>query len=91
LINVDLPYQLGFRSELATFVVGAVAVLGYYPGMAIIGQLIMRKKNVYKELGAVRYHIVAFLFLMMMGLPIKMFLRLAFNTKYIWVTPWFNI
>jgi hypothetical protein len=39
----------------------------------------------------VRYGIVAFLFLSMMGLPIKMFLRLAFNIKYICVTPWFNI
>jgi hypothetical protein len=51
----------------------------------------MRKRPIYKELGAVRYHIVAFLFLMMMALPLKMFLRLAFNTKYVWVTPWFNI
>jgi hypothetical protein len=91
LTNIDLPYQLGARSETMMFLVGAVAVLGYYPGAAIIGQFLMRKRPIYKELGAVRYHIVAFLFLMMMALPLKMFLRLAFNTKYIWVTPWFNI
>lgn len=91
LVNVDLPYQLGFRSEQMIFLVGAIAVLGYYPGLAIVGQIVMRKRPVYRELGAVRYHIVAFLFLMMMGLPIKMILRFAFNTKYIWVTPWFNI
>jgi len=39
----------------------------------------------------VRYGIVAALFLMMMSLPLKVFLRLAFNIKYVWVTPWFNI
>jgi hypothetical protein len=27
----------------------------------------------------------------MLGLPIKMFLRLAFHIKYVWITPWFNI
>jgi hypothetical protein len=39
----------------------------------------------------VRYGIVAFLFLTMMSLPVKVVLRLAFNIKYVWVTPWFNI
>jgi hypothetical protein len=27
----------------------------------------------------------------MMALVIKVFLRLLFNIKYVWVTPWFNI
>ena len=27
----------------------------------------------------------------MLALPIKMFLRIALNIKYVWVTPWFNI
>jgi hypothetical protein len=39
----------------------------------------------------VRYGIVALLFLTMMSLPLKIVLRLAFNIKYVWVTPWFNI
>jgi hypothetical protein len=29
--------------------------------------------------------------LSMMGLPIKVVLKLVFHLKYIWVTPWFNI
>ncbi len=44
-----------------------------------------------KKLGFMRYNIVAFLFLTMAALPIKMILRIAFNIKYILVTPWFNI
>ncbi|MGB7925512.1 MAG: hypothetical protein WCF57_19900 [Pyrinomonadaceae bacterium] len=27
----------------------------------------------------------------LVALPVKMLLRLAFNIKYVWVTPWFNI
>jgi hypothetical protein len=27
----------------------------------------------------------------MMSLPVKMFLRLVFNVKYVLVTPWINI
>ncbi len=91
LVNVNLPYQLGFRTESASFIVGAIATFAFYPGLAIIGHGIFRKKQWFKELGVVRFHIVAMLFVIMMGLPAKMFLRLAFNTKYVWVTPWFNI
>ncbi|HEV8661563.1 MAG TPA: cytochrome C [Candidatus Methylomirabilis sp.] len=44
-----------------------------------------------QELGPVRYGIVAFLFLTMVSLPVKMVMRIFFNIKYFWVTPWFNI
>jgi hypothetical protein len=27
----------------------------------------------------------------MIGLPIKMLLRLMFHIKYVWITPWFNV
>jgi len=53
----------------------------------------LKKKNsdLIKKLGFLRYNIVAFLFLTMTALPIKMILRIGFNIKYILVTPWFNI
>jgi len=44
-----------------------------------------------ERMGFARYFIVSQLFLIMMALPIKMVLRLGFNIKYVWVTPWFNI
>jgi hypothetical protein len=98
LTNVNLPYQIAtiFNSNLlrtngAQFVIGGLAVLGFYPGMAIVAWLLFRKRAIYKQLGAVRFQIVTFLFLIMAALPMKMILRLGFNTKYIWVTPWFNI
>ena len=27
----------------------------------------------------------------LLALPVKLFLRLVFTIKYVWVTPWFNI
>jgi len=41
--------------------------------------------------GFLRMFLKINLFLIMMGIVIKITLRLAFNIKYIWVTPWFNI
>ncbi len=38
-----------------------------------------------------RYVIVMILMLLMYAVPIKIFLRLVFNIKYVLVTPWFNI
>jgi cytochrome b/b6/petD-like protein len=50
-------------------------------------------KTYYEKLGAPRYYVAAFLFLMMMSLPIKMLARWIFNLKYIVAIPeiFFNI
>jgi Cytochrome b(C-terminal)/b6/petD len=40
-------------------------------------------KTYYEKLGAPRYYVAAFLFLMMMSLPMKMLARWLFNLKYI--------
>jgi hypothetical protein len=50
-------------------------------------------KNLYKSLGNLRYSVFAVLLLMSASLPIKMFLRWAFNIKYIVAIPefFFNI
>jgi hypothetical protein len=44
-----------------------------------------------KQLGFIRYNITMSLFLLMMGVLVKIALRLMFNIKYILQTPWFNI
>ncbi|HTL70541.1 MAG TPA: hypothetical protein VL404_04530, partial [Candidatus Eisenbacteria bacterium] len=50
-------------------------------------------KDVYKRLGAARYSVLMMLCLMMLALPIKMYLRWAFNLKYLVAIPefFFNI
>jgi hypothetical protein len=50
-------------------------------------------KKYFEKLGASRYYVTTFLFLMMMSLPIKMLARWIFNLKYIVAIPeiFFNI
>ncbi len=93
-INYDLTSFVGVPSKsILGFILGGAVVMGYYylgitaPHRFMKG----RKSAALEKLGLIRYTIVAVLFLSMMALPIKVFLRFVFHIKYIWVTPWFNI
>ena len=71
---------------------GILLVLFYFlvpPAVLAKGPL----KGVYKKLGAVRYSVLMILALTMNALPIKMYLRWAFNLKYLVAIPefFFNI
>ncbi|HEV8325255.1 MAG TPA: cytochrome C [Myxococcota bacterium] len=95
LTNVDLGYmvedKLGLpKTSLMDFVIGAGAIGAYFT-LAGAYWMRRRKSETLRKLGFIRYNIVASLFLMMMGLPVKMLLRWTLNIKYVWVTPWFNI
>jgi cytochrome b/b6/petD-like protein len=94
LTNVDLPYLVGLRDywlsvAFSLICVGAYFVLGmigfYYFVVKVKG------KEFLDRWGMVRFTIAGFLLVLMMSLPVKMFLRLAFNVKYVLVTPWINI
>ena len=71
---------------------GILAVLVYF---AVPPFLLAktRWKGIYEKLGPTRYHIMAFLLLFMLMLPVKMSLRWAFNLKYFISVPefFFNI
>jgi len=97
LTNVDLSEFFGIHTRLADYslnpvalIFGGAVILGYY-SLIPLYWFWKRNTDLMKKLGMLRYAIVAFLFMTMMALPIKMILRIAFNIKYIWVTPWFNI
>ena len=51
----------------------------------------VKGKDFLERWGMVRFNITGVILAVMMSLPAKMFLRLAFNVKYILVTPWINI
>ena len=92
--NYDLTSFVGINSKsLLGFIIGGAVVIGYFFMGMNIPYLFMktRKSKILEKLGILKYSIVAFLFLSMLALPIKVFLRLVFHVKYIWVTPWFNI
>src|SRR3990170_6080451 len=94
LTNVDLPYLLGFRDYWWSAACGAVVIGGYFvvsTAAFYLWVLRVKGKEFLERWGLVRFLITAMLFVTMLSLPAKMFLRLAFNVKYILVTPWFNI
>jgi hypothetical protein len=68
---------------------GAVSLIIYF-GFGMLMPLFVNN-GLLKKLGPVRYVIVTISLLLMYAVPLKIFLRLAFNIRYILVTPWFNI
>jgi hypothetical protein len=93
-INVDLSQIFGIDSRSLTgFIMGGLIILGYFTAGVTLPYNYLQRRGVktLAALGILRYLIVSVLFLIMLGLPIKIFLRLIFHIKYIWVTPWFNI
>ncbi|MFQ5900267.1 MAG: cytochrome B6 [Thermodesulfobacteriota bacterium] len=89
---VDMPFlftqKFGISSIFANIICYMI-VLGYFFAGLTIPLLLFRR--FYKDLGCVRYGIVMTLFLLMLGVPMKIFLRLLFSIKYVVVTPWFKI
>jgi len=97
--NVDLFEQLGFESWCIDFAggkfdfFGLAAVGGFMFAGMTFPYLWLRKfhPEFYARFGFVRYNVMMMHLLPMIGLLIKVVLRLALNTKYVWITPWFNI
>jgi hypothetical protein len=87
LTNIDLPYFLGIRSQMGAMIFGLVAVGGWLVGIPAAVWRWKQNSPVMKELGFLRYGIVATLFMIMLGVVVKMALRLGFNIKYVLVIP----
>lgn len=71
---------------------GFLVILGYFTVVpAVLSMTLL--KNVRKKMDPVRYSVLMLLLLVMIALPIKMYLRWAFNLKYIIGIPefFFNI
>lgn len=89
LVNVDLPYALGVR-DYTTAAWTGLAIVGAYFFIGTAIYFFMERKAL-KNVGFMRMFLKIQLLLIMMGMVIKIVLRLGFNIKYIMVTPWINI
>ncbi len=89
LVNVDLPYAFGVR-EYTTAAWTGFAIVAAYFGLGTGAYFFMERKAI-KSVGFLRMFIKIQLLLIMVGIVIKIVLRLGFNIKYIMVTPWINI
>ncbi|HET8540021.1 MAG TPA: hypothetical protein VFL83_09145 [Anaeromyxobacter sp.] len=87
LTNVDLPYLLGIRSVTGAMLFGLACVGGWLVGIPLAVWRWKRDAPALRELGPVRYAVVAALFMMMAGVVVKIALRLALNVKYVLVIP----
>jgi len=87
MLNMGLPSSMWVREMF-----GIVIVLAYI----LVLPFVLKRwglKRFYDKMGPMRYHVMVNLFLVMMSLPIKMYLRWAFNFKYVVNLPeiFFNI
>jgi hypothetical protein len=92
-VNRFLPSALQITSTWAKAVFGAIVVGAYFVISGGLAHHLFRrfKRKDYERMSLLQYSIMMFFLLTMVALPIKMGLRLVFNIKYIWVTPWFNV
>ena len=95
--NVDLPALFGIPTlnidrsyNFWSILFGSVLLVGFY-GIAFYVWKRYRDRPVMKALGPIRYGVTAFLTLTMVGVVIKVLLRLLLNVKYVLATPYFNI
>jgi len=88
-MGADPVITLGRYAITSANIITWVFFLGYFAVGFTIPFLFLR--SFYNKLGFIRYNLVMFFFLSMCGVPLKMFLRLAANIKYVLVTPWFKI
>ena len=92
--SVDLSNLFGLdsRSFAGSLFGGGLITIYYAVGFYFPYKFWKKKyKQFLNNLGLIRYSIIMFLFLSMIGIVIKIFLRLFLDIKYIWVTPWINI
>ena len=93
-LNIFLAQKLGldFLRDKWVAALFGLGLIGAYYSLGAAFYLWKGKTNeMIKELGPIRYGIVAFLFLTMMALPIKMLLRWTLNIKYICIIPGVNL
>lgn len=84
-LSMPLPHNILLREFLGLICVGV-----YF----VVSTLLITKtwgKKFLEQMGATRYYVFIFLFLVMGSLPIKMLLRWLFNLKYILAMPEFEL
>jgi hypothetical protein len=92
-VNRDLPDLFGIASNAGKAIFGAIVVGAYYllGGFAVHAFFRRYNPKDYKRMSLLQYSLMQFFLLTMVALPLKMLLRLGFNIKYVWITPWFNV
>ena len=99
MINGSWIAHLGVSREyapiLARMIFGIIPVGLYFIGAAFfIHWICMRtefSRKIYQRMSLLQLITMYTFLVLMLSLPIKILLRLLFNIKYVWVTPWFSV
>ena len=93
--NRDLHEFIGITSMTGKIIFGGAVVALYY---VLAGWFIHKlftwnefNRKIYERMSLIQYLTLQFFLTTTLALPVKMFLRLVFTVKYVWVTPWFNV
>jgi hypothetical protein len=92
-VNVDLHQFFGITDPTMAALFGGVVTLG---GIAVTFGVVdflfrKHKPEMFLRQNLVQYLMTVSLVGLMLLVPVKVLLRLAFSVKYVWVTPWFNV
>jgi len=94
-VNRDLHQFIGLQNPWLVGIFGGTVVGAFY---LVAGYLVHRlmlinehTRKIYKRMSLLQYLTIQAFAITMLGLPVKMVLRLLFRVKYVWVTPWFNV
>ena len=92
-VNRDLHEIVGITSTAGRAAFGGVVLALYFGvgGLALDRLFGRLKPDVRKAMNWLQFATLNILLLTMLGLVLKIALRLLFNIKYVWVTPWFNV
>ncbi len=92
-VNIHLHEKIGLTDPLHIGIFGGIATIGFLVVAGGVTDVLLRKfkPELFKKQNIVQYAHVVGLLVMMSTLPVKMILKFAFDIKYVWVTPWFNV
>jgi len=94
-VNRDLHEILGIRNRFLAGIFGAMVTGLYFVAAAyLIHRICMLtefSRRIYRRMTLLQIATLQVFLILMLGLPVKILLRLLFRIKYVWVTPWFNI
>jgi len=94
--NRDLHDLFGITSMPVKIIFGAIVVGLFYVLAGLFLHWLMNRNEFERKLLArtslLQYLMFQFFAIsVLIALPVKILLRLAFTIKYVWVTPWFNV
>jgi hypothetical protein len=80
---------------LARIIFGIFPLIAYFILAALFVHWVCMRtefsRKIYKRMSLVQLVTMYVFLVLMLSLPIKILMRLLFNIKYVWVTPWFSV